>query len=278
MKTFTNTHTLLYHTNDSISIPLRYSIIEGTTWFIGKDVAAICGYKDTWRAIKYHVSPENIDHIILDGHKHIIINFSGFEQLAPDKKPVNWFVNNNIATFTEEKSVSEPPTVFTHPQFGTVRTVEIDNEVWFVGKDVAEALGYSDPTLAAGRHASQTLDYSGKKNPNYGNTTLSQKYKADPAYSKEKQSRPGGQNGRAIPVCLLDKDKNVIATFPYMQLCAEYVLKQLHSSSSPAGLAGRIPYYIETGNIYKHTYYFSKDNTVLSLNNEKSSTTIESIA
>ena len=52
MKTFTNTHTLLYHTNDSISIPLRYSIIEGTTWFIGKDVAAICGYKDTWRAIK----------------------------------------------------------------------------------------------------------------------------------------------------------------------------------------------------------------------------------
>ena len=33
-------------------------IIEGTTWFVGKDVAAICGYKDTWKAIKYHVSPE----------------------------------------------------------------------------------------------------------------------------------------------------------------------------------------------------------------------------
>ena len=148
----------------------------------------------------------------------------------------------------------------------------VDNLEWCSHKENI------DYTLAAGRHASQTLDYSGKKNPNYGNTTLSQKYKTDPAYSKEKQSRPGGQNGRAIPVCLLDKDKNVIATFPYMQLCAEYVLKQLHSSSSPAGLAGRIPYYIETGNIYKHTYYFSKDNTVLSLNNEKSSTTIESIA
>lgn len=36
-----------------------------------------------------------------------------------------------------------------------------------------------DYTLAAGRHISQTADYSGKKNPNYGNTTLSQKYKAD---------------------------------------------------------------------------------------------------
>ena len=38
--------------------------------------------------------------------------------------------------------------MFNHPQFGTVRTVEIDNEVWFVGKDVAEALGYSDPRSA----------------------------------------------------------------------------------------------------------------------------------
>lgn len=48
----------------------------------------------------------------------------------------------------EADSPTEAPTVFTHPQFGTVRTVEIDNEVWFVGKDVAEALGYSDPRSA----------------------------------------------------------------------------------------------------------------------------------
>lgn len=48
----------------------------------------------------------------------------------------------------EASTPTESPTVFTHPQFGTVRTVEIDNEVWFVGKDVAEALGYSDPRSA----------------------------------------------------------------------------------------------------------------------------------
>ena len=41
---------------------------------------------------------------------------------------------------SEASTSTEPPTIFTHPQFGTVRTVEIDNEVWFVGKDVAEAL------------------------------------------------------------------------------------------------------------------------------------------
>lgn len=148
MKTFTNTHTLLYHTNDSISIPLRYSIIEGTTWFIGKDVAAICGYKDTWRAIKYHVSPENTDHTIFNSRKLIIINYAGFKEIDPTEEHLNWFVNH----LSEASTSTETPTVFNHPEFGELRTVEIDGEPWFVGKDVATALGYSNTRDALSRH------------------------------------------------------------------------------------------------------------------------------
>ncbi len=148
MKTFTNTHSLLYHINDSISIPLRYSTIEGTTWFIGKDVAAICEYKDTWKAIKYHVSPENIDHTVLDSHKFVIINYAGFKEIDPTEEHLNWFVKH----IPEAKSSTEAPTVFTHPQFGTVRTVEIDNEMWFVGKDVATALGFTNSRDAIATH------------------------------------------------------------------------------------------------------------------------------
>lgn len=151
MKTFTNTHTLLYHTNDSISIPLRYSIIEGTTWFIGKDVAAICGYKDTWRAIKYHVSPENTDHTIFNSRKLIIINYAGFKEIDPTEEHLNWFINH----LSEASTSTEAPTVFTHPQFGTVRTVEISGEPWFVGKDVAEALGYSKSRNAIAAHVDE---------------------------------------------------------------------------------------------------------------------------
>ena len=33
---------------------------------------------------------------------------------------------------------------FQSEEFGEVRTVTIDGEPWFVGKDVAEALGYSE--------------------------------------------------------------------------------------------------------------------------------------
>lgn len=148
MKTFTNTHTLLYHTNDSISIPLRYSIIEGTTWFIGKDVAAICGYKDTWRAIKYHVSPENTDHTIFNSRKLIIINYAGFKEIDPTEEHLNWFINH----LPEVSASTDTPTVFAHPQFGEIRTIEISGEPWFVGKDVATALGYAKTENAIARH------------------------------------------------------------------------------------------------------------------------------
>ena len=151
MKTFTNTHTLLYHTNDSISIPRRYSIIEGTTWFIGKDVAAICGYKDTWRAIKYHVSPENTDHTIFNSRKLIIINYAGFKEIDPTEEHLNWFINH----LSEASTPTEAPTVFNHPEFGELRTVEIDGVVWFVGKDVAEALGYSKSRNAIAAHVDE---------------------------------------------------------------------------------------------------------------------------
>lgn len=39
--------------------------------------------------------------------------------------------------------------IFNNPEFGDVRTVEINGEAWFVGKDVATALGYAEPTKAA---------------------------------------------------------------------------------------------------------------------------------
>ena len=38
---------------------------------------------------------------------------------------------------------------YTNPEFGPVRAVERDGEPWFVGKDVAQALGYAKPSDAA---------------------------------------------------------------------------------------------------------------------------------
>lgn len=43
-------------------------------------------------------------------------------------------------------------TIFNNPEFGEVRTLTIDNEPWFVGRDVAEALGYTNPQRAIRDH------------------------------------------------------------------------------------------------------------------------------
>lgn len=42
--------------------------------------------------------------------------------------------------------------VFENPEFGSIRTVEIGGEPWLVGKDVAVALGYSNPSKAVAIH------------------------------------------------------------------------------------------------------------------------------
>ena len=39
-------------------------------------------------------------------------------------------------------------TIFENPEFWAIRTVELDGEPWLVGKDVAEALGYTNPRKA----------------------------------------------------------------------------------------------------------------------------------
>lgn len=46
--------------------------------------------------------------------------------------------------------------IFNNEEFGQIRTVTIDNEPWFVGKDVAEALGYSEPRSAVSKKVDDT--------------------------------------------------------------------------------------------------------------------------
>ena len=45
--------------------------------------------------------------------------------------------------------------IFNSEEFGVVRTVTIENEAWFVGKDVATALGYSNASKAVSTHVGE---------------------------------------------------------------------------------------------------------------------------
>lgn len=59
--------------------------------------------------------------------------------------------------------------VFESPAFGRVRTVELDNEPWFVGKDVADILGYQNGSRDINRHVDEedrykVMLFDGKQN------------------------------------------------------------------------------------------------------------------
>lgn len=74
----------------------------------------------------------------------------GMNTPVDDNKQISLFdymqnKNNSSTSFTTSTTAAPEVTVFknpVHPEFGDLRTIEIDGEPWFVGKDVAAALGY----------------------------------------------------------------------------------------------------------------------------------------
>lgn len=53
--------------------------------------------------------------------------------------------------------------IFENAEFGKVRTMVVDNEPYFLGKEIAEILGYEKPTNAIATH----VDYEDKKRLNF---------------------------------------------------------------------------------------------------------------
>lgn len=59
--------------------------------------------------------------------------------------------------------------IFTSKEFGEIRTVQLNNEIYFVGKDVADALGYSDTNKAVAMHVSdEDKKLNDKSSPSFG--------------------------------------------------------------------------------------------------------------
>ena len=66
---------------------------------------------------------------------HIVYHSSG-------QKSRRKFYNNEIK-------------VFSNAEFGSIRRVEVEGEFWLIGKDVAQALGYSNPRKALADHVDE---------------------------------------------------------------------------------------------------------------------------
>lgn len=71
----------------------------------------------------------------------------------------------------------------------------------------------------------------GSTNPNYHNNTLHKKYSENPSLSLEKQSRPGIQNGRSLPIKMYDKTYKLVKEFSYIRECCQYLSENNYTKS-----------------------------------------------
>ena len=54
-----------------------------------------------------------------------------------------------------DKNKSSEIQVFSHFDFGEIRTIEENGEIYFVGQDIAKALNYADPQKAIKMHVDE---------------------------------------------------------------------------------------------------------------------------
>lgn len=99
---------------------------------------------------------------------------------------------------------------------------------------------------------------SGINNPNYGNRKLSEIYKENKDYSKEKQGRPGLKNGRCRKIKLF-KNGKFVKEFDYIIQCCEYLNMITNSSATISSVRAQIDKSVRTGKPYKKVFTFKKE-------------------
>lgn len=142
---------------------------ENMPYLLAKDVCKVLKFDGTKTPLAQYVPNRCKKSIMIDDGKNEkiqLINEEGFIALVSASKKfdaeaikiqvlktINEYVPcDTEITLTSEESKEQETSTFTHPDFGNVRTLCINGEPWFVGKDVASALGYKDTSDAIKKH------------------------------------------------------------------------------------------------------------------------------
>ena len=131
-------------------------------WYVAADICRVLGYTKATAFANKHTAEEDTRYEVVraidSSHcaKMLLVNERGLTSIIKASGNIEgdaikaWLLS---ATVEETALVAANlPQVFNHPQFGNLRIVIIDNTAWFVGKDVAAALGYAKPADAVRDH------------------------------------------------------------------------------------------------------------------------------
>lgn len=177
--------------------------INEKEFFIGRDIAFKLGYTDPNGAMRRNVSNENKETVMLSnlsiwkqlkkeldstdsrGHqaKRVLLTENGvYELIKAAKHPKGNKLKKRIKEIlkTSEIEVDDncntsvilsnaETEIFSCSEFGNLTVLEIDNEPWFIGKEVAEKLGYANSKNVVPKYVydedklSTQIEYAGQK-------------------------------------------------------------------------------------------------------------------
>jgi len=122
-----------------------------------------------------------------------------------------------------------------------------DNLEWVTHEDNVK---YS---VKNGRYNNRNKRFIGEGNPNYGNKTLSQKYKENPLLAKEKQSRKGARNGMCKRVQLYNNGE-LEKEFEFIGDLCEYLINKESLKTSVNNLRAYMRECYKNNKMYKGIY------------------------
>lgn len=137
---------------------IHETTIDGKQWYSESDVAKLLQIPDWFNVCMNTLNSnyrKHIDYVDANGciRSMAVIKQDGFELLVPHS-PRNdiemvreWLFPAAVIAQVE----SPPITLFTNQEFGSVRTMVIDDEPWFVGKDICTIFGDKNHNRSIGR-------------------------------------------------------------------------------------------------------------------------------
>lgn len=151
---------------------VRTLVIDGETWYVGKDVADVLGLANHRSTLFKLVKPENKRRIIIgehqNGDKHsCLVNADGVRSIAIRSKKapteaVKWLIEEVIPMATVNETeiqraeavdvANTNVTIFENSEFGELGLIVIDGKEYFPATQCAKILGYADPYKAIKQH------------------------------------------------------------------------------------------------------------------------------
>lgn len=137
---------------------VRYVTIDNQKWYVVGDIMQLLGFDFNYDVLETltHYERKNIEYQNESGKilQACLVSNDAIKAISIYSE-INNLQNVLDCLLNSSNPINKNSLqciIFTNEEFGEIRTVQLNNETYFVGKDVADALQYSEPHKAITRH------------------------------------------------------------------------------------------------------------------------------